>query len=138
MRTLFTVSLLAIAAPLCTAQTLAADDTSGPTSIPKKPISFDLPAIDKTADPCTNFYQYACGNWMKNNPIPSDQVRWGRFNELTERNNYLLYEDLKAAAEAPKSALQQKYGDYFAACMNVDAADRLGAKPIAPLLAEID
>jgi putative endopeptidase len=114
----------------------AGDD--GPSAAPKKPVSFDLTAIDTTADPCTNFYQYACGNWMKNNPIPSDQVRWGRFNELTERNNYLLYEDLKAAADAPKTPLQQKYGDYFAACMNVDAADTLGAKPIAPLLAEID
>src|SRR5271154_3035138 len=104
---------------------------------PTTPHSFDLSAIDKTADPCTNFYQYACGNWIKNNPIPSDQVRWGRFNELTERNNYLLYEDLKAAAEAPKTALQTKYGDYFAACMNVDEVDKLCAKPIAPMLAEI-
>src|SRR5271156_6001108 len=107
----------------------------GPAAAPKKPVSFDLSAIDKTADPCTNFYQYACGNWIKNNPIPSDQVRWGRFNELTERNNYLLYEDLKAAAEAPKTALQTKYGDYFAACMNVDEVDKLGGKPIAPMLA---
>ncbi|HEX4650838.1 MAG TPA: M13 family metallopeptidase [Granulicella sp.] len=115
---------------------MAADE--GPTAAPKKPVSFDLSAIDKTADPCTNFYQYACGNWRKDNPIPSDQVRWGRFNELSERNNYLLYEDLKAAADAPKTPLQKKYGDYFAACMNVDAADTLGAKPIAPLLAEID
>jgi putative endopeptidase len=114
------------------------DSGSGPTSVPKKPISFDLTAIDKTADPCTNFYQYACGNWIKANPIPSDQVRWGRFNELTERNNYLLYQDLKTAADAPKTALQQKYGDYFAACMNVEEADKQGAKPIAPVLAAID
>ncbi|HWZ51254.1 MAG TPA: M13 family metallopeptidase [Granulicella sp.] len=114
------------------------DGVSAPSSEPKKPVSFDLSAIDKTADPCTNFYQYACGNWVKNNPIPSDQVRWGRFNELSERNNYLLYADLKAAADAPKTALQKKYGDYFAACMNVDLADKLGAKPIAPMLAEID
>jgi putative endopeptidase len=117
----------------------ALDDTgSAPTSVPKKPISFDLTAIDKTADPCTNFYQYACGNWIKANPIPSDQVRWGRFNELAERNNYLLYQDLKTAADAPKTALQQKYGNYFAACMNVESADKLGAKPIAPVLAAID
>src|ERR1700693_4279704 len=75
---------------------------------------------------------------MQNNPIPSDQVRWGRFNELTERNNYLLYEDLKAAADAPRTPLQKKYGDYFAACMNVDEADKLGAQPIAPILAEIE
>jgi len=111
---------------------------AGPSAAPKKPVSFDLSAIDKTADPCTNFYQYACGNWLKQNPTPSDQVRWGRFNELAERNNYLLYEELKTAADAPKSPLQKKYGEYFAACMNVDLADQLGAKPIAPVLAAID
>ncbi|MDE1175984.1 MAG: M13 family metallopeptidase [Edaphobacter sp.] len=114
-----------------------AEDPSGPASVPKKPIIFDLSAIDKTADPCTDFYQYACGNWKKNNPIPGDQTRWGRFNELAEYNNYLLYSDLKSAADAPKTPLQKKYGDYFAACMNVSLADQLGAKPIQPILATI-
>jgi putative endopeptidase len=116
----------------------AFDANSAPTGAPKKPVSFDLSGIDKTADPCTNFYQYACGNWMKQNPVPADQVRWGRFNELTDRNNYLLYEELKTAADAPKTPLQKKYGEYFAACMNVDLADTLGAKPIAPVLAAIE
>lgn len=113
------------------------DTATGPTTIPKKPVIFDLSAIDKTADPCTDFYKYACGNWVKNNPIPADQVRWGRFNELADRNNYLLYNDLKAAADAPKSPLQRKYGDYFAACMNVAEVDKEGAKPIEPELNEI-
>src|SRR5947209_20415236 len=101
-----------------------AEDVSGPKSAPTKPSSLDLSAIDTTADPCIDFYRYACGNWMKNNPIPSDQVRWGRFNELTEYNNYLLYSELKAAADAPKTPLQKKYGDYFAACMNADLANK--------------
>jgi len=135
-------SLLVLSGGLCCGQNLvsnggAADTASAPTE-PKKPISFDLSAIDKAADPCTNFYQYACGNWMKNNPIPADQVRWGRFNELAERNNYLLYTELKSAADAPKTPLQKKYGDFFAACMNVDEVDKLGATPIHPELDLID
>ena len=131
-------SLLALSSAMCWGQSFVSQEMApGPTSEPKKPISFDLSAIDKTADPCVNFYQYACGNWMKNNPIPSDQVRWSRFAELTQRNTWLLYQELKAAADAPKSPLQKKYGDYFAACMNVGLANKLGAKPIEPMLQTI-
>src|SRR5882757_10689210 len=141
MRRSFVLSALLVSSALCHSQQInltgAIDTPSGPTSAPTKPISMDLSGIDKTADPCTDFYQYACGNWKKNNPIPSDQVRWGRFNELAERNNYLLYADLKAAADAPKTPLQKKYGDYFAACMNVEEADKLGVKPIEAELSAI-
>lgn len=116
-----------------------ADQSSSAAPVePKALHSFDLSAIDKTADPCTDFFQYACGNWRKANPIPGDQTRWGRFNELSERNRYLLYVDLKKAADAPKTALQHKYGDFFAACMNTDAANQLGDKPVLPMLAHID
>ena len=53
-------------------------------------VRFDINAIDRTADPCVDFYQYACGTWIKNNPIPNDQSRWGRFSELAERNREVL------------------------------------------------
>src|ERR1700733_8995501 len=132
MRTFLSAVVLAIAAPVCFAQTFSTPTDTGPTAAPKKPVSFDVSAIDKTADPCTNFYQYACGNWKKDNPIPSDQTRWGRFNELSERNNYLLYVELKSAADAPKSPLQHQYGDFFAACMNTLEVDKLGARPLEP------
>src|SRR5277367_3303020 len=105
---------------------------------PKAPESFDLTAIDKTADPCTNFYQYACGNWIKNNPVPSDQTRWARsFSQVAERNRYLLWKDLDAASKAPKSPLQKQYGDFYGACMDTAAIEKKGMAPIKPSWAEI-
>ena len=136
------VSLLLVSCglllPAALSQSFVSGSDSAPATEPKRPVSFDLTAIDKTADPCTDFYQYACGNWLKKNQIPATESRWGRFNELGERNQYLLYQELKVAADAPKTPLQKKYGDYFAACMNTDLADKLGAKPIEPTLSKID
>src|ERR1700728_3426105 len=140
-RTAWMATALLLCAGALSAQqtTLAADTTTSATPTePKAPVMFDLSAIDKTADPCTDFFQYACGNWRKANPIPGDQVRWGRFNELAEHNRYLLYVDLKKAADAPKTPLQHQYGDFFAACMNTDAVNQLGDKPVLPVLAHVD
>src|ERR1039458_5062407 len=129
--------ILILAAGAVMAQSPAAPQANKPEP-PAVIKSFDLSAIDKTADPCTDFYQYSCGNWVKSNPIPSDQVRWARsFSLLRERNRYLLWEELDAAAKAPKTPLQKQYGAFFAACMNTDEVEKKGITPIQPAWKEI-
>src|SRR3954447_15578564 len=99
---------------------------------------FSITSIDKSVDPCTNFYQFACGTWIKTNPVPSDQPRWGRFNELQERNERILKDILEtSSAKTTRSPVEQKIGDYYQACMDEAAIEKLGTNPLKPYLQQI-
>jgi putative endopeptidase len=109
------------------------------TSFPYTP-GLDVTAMDKSAEPCVDFYQYTCGGWMTNNPIPSDQARWSVYGKLSQDNQRYLWGILEELANKKngRNATQQKIGDYFAACMDEAAVEKLGAKPVQPYLARID
>ena len=102
--------------------------------------SFNVSSLDRKADPCEDFYQFACGGWLAKNPIPPDQSDWGRFNELAERNRALLRGILEKAADksAKNPEEDAKLGAYYASCMDEKTVNALGAAPLKQDLADIN
>src|SRR5262249_1121791 len=93
----------------------------------------DVTLMDKTADPCNDFYQYSCGGWVKANPVPGDQSSYGRDTELAERNRIILRNILEKAAKNPgASPDSQKIGEYYGACMDEAAVEKKGPAAIKP------
>jgi putative endopeptidase len=100
---------------------------------------FDTANLDKTCKPCDDFFQFAMGSWMKNNPIPPEYSTWGSFTVLADKNQQALRQILEASekAEAPAGSNEKKIGDYYASCMDTAAIDAAGTKPIDPQLLRI-
>src|SRR5882724_3069606 len=98
----------------------------------------DLGAIDRTGNPCADFYQYACGGWLKNNAIPADQSSWGRFDELFLRNQQTLRAILEDSARSQeRSAIDQKIGGFYQSCMDEPGIERRGGVPLKTELERI-
>jgi putative endopeptidase len=100
---------------------------------------FDPSLVDRTVDPCENFYKYSCNGWFKRNPLPADQVAYGRFTELYELNRLHLKEILEVAAVpgTTRTANDQKIGDEYASCMDTGTVNKLGLAPLEPELDRI-
>ncbi len=109
------------------------------TATQKNMKGLDPKLIDATADPCVNFYQYACGGWLKQNPIPADESSYGRGTELDDQNQLVLKSILEKAASggSDRSANEQKIGDYYATCIDSNAINEAGMKPLQPVLDRI-
>ena len=126
-RALFLVSVLLLFALPLFAQTTA-----------PQPV-LDVSFMDKTVDPCVDFYTYSCGGWLKKNPIPPDQPSWSTYGKLQDETlaqlRTLLEEAAKAGAD--KGSATQKIGDYYASCMDEPAIEKLGATPLQPELDRI-
>ncbi|MGZ4825458.1 MAG: M13 family metallopeptidase [Terriglobales bacterium] len=100
---------------------------------------FSPDQVDKALDPCNDFFQYACGKWVKANPIPADQASWGTFNKLAIWNIAAIHNTLEQAAapSSSRSAADQKAGDHYASCMDEAAINQAGIIPLKPVLDQI-
>ncbi|MDQ2865252.1 MAG: M13 family metallopeptidase [Candidatus Eremiobacteraeota bacterium] len=100
----------------------------------------DTSYLDRTCKPCADFFQFANGDWIKNNPIPAAYASWGSFNILNDRNEGVLHGLLDAASNSsePSGSNAQKIGDYYASCMNTAQIDAAGIAPLVPLLKAVD
>ena len=112
------------------------------SSAEKKPellSGLDKRFIDASADPCVDFSQYACGNFTKHYPIPNDRSGYGTGALVAERNEYTLHTMLEKAAAGgmERTPNEQKIGDYYASCLDVDAINKKGLEPLQPELDRI-
>src|SRR6266851_3630307 len=109
--------------------------TPNEPALPYTP-SLDVNSMDKSIDPCSNFYQYACGGWRKKNPIPPDQTSWSVYGKLYQDNLTFLRGMLERAAQpsSDRNAVTQKIGDFYAACMDEGAVEKRGVSAIQPEL----
>jgi putative endopeptidase len=135
------IALAALGAGAASSQPSASTPGDGEAPLSALPYapSLDPAAMDRAVDPCVDLYRYACGGWMARNPIPPGEERWNVYQKLAHENQRFLWGILVDVAHesAHRSDVQRKLGDYFAACMDEAAIERLGAAPLAPHLERI-
>jgi len=124
-----------------TAPAAVPEATAAPAQAFFAPHGFDLSAMDTSVKACDDFYRFAVGKWRDTHPLPAQYSRYGRFEELAERNREVLHQILEqdaAMTNARPGSAEQKVGDFYAACMNETAVETAGITPIQPELERIN
>jgi putative endopeptidase len=102
---------------------------------------FDAKNVDSSVEPCTDFYKYSCNKWIEKNPVPADEVFWGSFGKLALWNTAAVHQtilDTAAKSSDQRTPVEQKVGDYWAACTNQSRRDETALALLRPQLARID
>jgi putative endopeptidase len=128
----FTVTIFLIAFPILLGAQQSAPAKSAEPAL-------DVTSMDRSIDPCADFFAYSCGGWIKRNPIPPDQSSWDTYSKMQDENLGQLRGILEEAAapNASRNAVTQKIGDYYASCVDEKAIDAKGSEPLKPGLARI-
>ena len=145
---LATVAATGLALAGCASSSAPTAAATAPTAVPSTPteapsvpgIGLNVANRDLSTSPCDNFFQYASGSWLKDNPIPAAETRWGSFNELADKNNAVMRQILDEAAAnttAAKGTNAQKVGDYYATAMDSAAIEAAGLNFLKPELDRI-
>jgi len=102
--------------------------------------ALDVTAMDRSIDPCADFFAYSCGGWIKNNPIPPDQSSWDTYSKMQDENRERLRGILEAAAapDSKRTSVTQKIGDYYASCMDEKTIEAKGLEPLQAELGRIE
>ncbi len=129
--------LIAVAFSLPAVAQTSQTDAQEP-ALPYSP-SLNLSSMDKSIDPCANFYQYACGGWQKQNPIPPEQSSWSVYGKLYEDNLHFLRGILEQAAENKETddATTKLIGNFYSACIDEVGVERRGLKTLQPQLDKV-
>jgi putative endopeptidase len=116
----------------------SAQQAPAPTASMYAP-ALDVTSMDRSVDPCVDFFRYSCGGWIKSNPIPPDQSSWDTYSKMQDENRVRLRGILEAAAtpDPKRNAATQKIGDYYAACIDEKAIEAKGAASLTPDLDRI-
>jgi putative endopeptidase len=97
-------------------------------------VGLEPSSLDRSSDPCVDFYQFACGGWLAHNEIPVDRARWARFSEIDEKNKAAIKQLLEGDAKGGADPIAKKLGDFYASCMDEAAIEKAGIAPVKPLL----
>ncbi|HYL92505.1 MAG TPA: M13 family metallopeptidase [Alphaproteobacteria bacterium] len=131
--------LASITVTFAQAQGYRPAEDKGQATLPYTP-GLDVPSMDRSADPCVDFYQFSCGGWKKTNPIPPDQTSWSVYGKLYQDNVMFLRGILETAAltKSMTGSVDQEIGDFYAACMDEAAVEKRGLAAIQPQLQAVN